>query len=83
MPDGVNAKDKELKLRKKLANIEVKKQKKLISEVKDMKENKGLSVTKIARVTGKCRSTIYKILKTELGYVSNRLVKQESKNESK
>jgi len=37
----------------------------------------GVSVTEIARITGKCRSTIYKVLKEELGYVSNRLVKQK------
>ena len=48
--------------------------KKLIAEVKDLKENSSLSVTKIARVTGKSRSTIYKVLKNELNYVSNRLV---------
>jgi DNA invertase Pin-like site-specific DNA recombinase len=49
--------------------------KKLIAEVKDLKENKNLSVTKIARLTRKSRATIYKLLKDELGYVSNRLVK--------
>jgi DNA invertase Pin-like site-specific DNA recombinase len=31
----------------------------------------------IARITGKSRSTIYKVLKEELGYVSNRLVKND------
>jgi len=41
----------------------------LIAEVKDLKENSALSFTKIARVT-----TISKILKNELGYVSNKLV---------
>jgi DNA invertase Pin-like site-specific DNA recombinase len=49
--------------------------KKLIAEVKDLKENKNLSVTKIARLTRKSRATIYKLLKDELGYLSNRLVK--------
>ncbi len=37
----------------------------------------GVSVTEIARITGKSRSTIYKVLKEELGYVSNRLVKND------
>ena len=48
--------------------------KKLIAEVKNLKEGSGLSITKIVRVTGKSRSTIYKILKNELNYVSNKLV---------
>jgi len=46
----------------------------LISKVKDLKEKKNLSVTEIARVIGISRPTIYKVLKNELGYVSNRLV---------
>jgi len=49
----------------------------LIDKVKDLKENSNLSVTEIARVIGISRPTIYKVLKNELGYVSNRLVKQE------
>jgi DNA invertase Pin-like site-specific DNA recombinase len=49
----------------------------LIAKVKDLKENSNLSVVQIATLTGKCRATIYKILKSELGYVSNRLVKNE------
>ena len=49
--------------------------KKLIAEVQDLKETKNLSITQIAKVTGKGRNTIYKVLKNELGYVSNRLVK--------
>ena len=56
--------------------------KSLIAEVQNLKENSALSVTKIARVTGKSRATIYKILKNELGYVSNRLIKKE-KDESR
>ena len=55
----------------------------LISKVKDLKENSNLSVTQIAKLTEKSRATIYKILKNELGYVSNRLVKQEQINEAK
>ena len=58
----------------------------LITKVKDLKENKKLSVTEIAQLTGKSRPTVYKILKQELGYVSNRLVKsvnQEKTNASK
>ena len=31
-------------------------------------------MTEIARITGKSRSKIYKVLKEELGYISNRLV---------
>jgi DNA invertase Pin-like site-specific DNA recombinase len=55
----------------------------LIHKVKDLKENSNLSVTEIARLIGISRPTIYKVLKNELGYVSNRLVKQEEKNDSK
>lgn len=55
----------------------------LISKVKDLKENSGLSVTQIAKLTEKSRATIYKVLKNELGYISNRLVKQEETNDSK
>ena len=49
----------------------------LINKVKDLKENSNLSVTEISRVIGISRPTIYKVLKNELGYVSNRLVKPE------
>lgn len=38
-------------------------------------KNLGVSVTEIARINGKSQSTIYKVLKEELGYISNRLVK--------
>ena len=61
--------------------------KKLISQVQDLKENKNLSITEIAKVTGRGRTTIYKVLKEELNYVPyNRLVKnvnQEAANEAK
>lgn len=50
---------------------------KLISEVKHLKQQKMLSVTQIVKITGRNRSTIYKVLKDHLGYVSNRLVKLE------
>lgn len=51
---------------------------KLISEVQDLKEKKNLSITEIAKITGKGRNTIYKILKEELNYIPyHRLVKQE------
>jgi len=53
----------------------------LIPKVKDLKENSNLSVTEIARVIGISRPTIYKVLKNELGYVSNRLVKMEETND--
>jgi DNA invertase Pin-like site-specific DNA recombinase len=50
--------------------------KKLISQVQDLKENKNLSITEISKITGRARNTIYKILKTELNYIPyNRLVK--------
>ena len=39
---------------------------KLIAEVQDLKENKNLSIIQIAKVTGRGRTTIYKILKEEL-----------------
>lgn len=45
---------------------------KTVQKYKDL----GVSVTEIARITGKSRSTIYKVLKEELGYISNRLVKK-------
>ena len=51
--------------------------KKLIAQVQDLKENKKLSVTEIAKITGRGRNTIYKVLKQELGYISNRLVKND------
>ena len=50
--------------------------KKLISQVQNLKENKNLSITEIAKVTGRGRTTIYKILKQDLNYIPyNRLVK--------
>ena len=50
--------------------------KKLISQVQDFKETKNLSITEIAKLTGRGRTTIYKVLKEELNYVPyNRLVK--------
>jgi DNA invertase Pin-like site-specific DNA recombinase len=61
--------------------------KKLIAEVQDLKENKNLSITQIAKVTGRGRTTIYKVLKEKLNYIPyNRLVKkvnQEERNEGK
>jgi len=51
---------------------------KLIAEVQHLKEDKHLSITQIAKITGRARTTIYRILKEELNYVPyNRLVKQE------
>ena len=46
----------------------------LINKVKDLTEKKNLSVTEIARFIGISRPTIYKVLKNELGYLSNRSV---------
>ena len=61
--------------------------KKLISQVQDLKETKNLSITEISKITGRARNTIYKILKEELNYIPyNRLVKnvnQEETNEPK
>ena len=49
---------------------------KLIAEVKNLKEEKKLSNVQIAKITGRGRNTIYKILKEELNYLPyNRLVK--------
>ena len=58
--------------------------KKLIDEVQCLKEKKNLSITQIAKITGRARTTVYKILKEELNYIPyNRLVKQEQTNDSK
>ena len=46
---------------------------KTIQKYKDLK----VSVTEIARITEKSRNTIYKVLKEELGYILNRLVKND------
>lgn len=55
--------------------------KKLIAEVKDLKENKNLTISQIAKVTGRGRTTIYKVLKEKLNYIPyNRLVKQKKTN---
>jgi DNA invertase Pin-like site-specific DNA recombinase len=57
--------------------------KKLISQVQNLKENKNLSITEISKITGRARNTIYKILKEELNYIPyNRLVKA-TKGENK
>ena len=58
--------------------------KKLISQVQDLKETKNLSITEIAKVTGRSRTTIYKVRKEELNYVPyNRLVKATETKEQK
>ena len=44
--------------------------KKLISQVQDLKENKNLSITEISKITGRARTTIYKVLKNELRILS-------------
>ena len=49
----------------------------LIQKVQYLKERKNLSVTDISKVTGVSTPTIYKVLKEHLGYVSNRLVKND------
>lgn len=55
--------------------------KKLIDQVKYLKETKHFSITQVAKITGRARSTIYKILKEELNYIPyNRLVKPEETN---
>ena len=55
----------------------------LVQKVKHLKESKKLSVIDISKLTGVSSPTIYKVLKEHLGYVSNRLVKQEEINASK
>jgi DNA invertase Pin-like site-specific DNA recombinase len=55
----------------------------LIQRIKDLKEKKNLSVTEIAKVVEISRPTVYKVLKNELGYVSNRLVKPEETYDAK
>ena len=56
--------------------------KKLIDQVKYLKETKNLSITQVAKITGRAKSTIYKILKEELKYVPyNRLVKNVNQEE--
>ena len=53
---------------------------KLIAEVKYLKEEKKLSNVQIAKITGRGKNTIYKILKEELNYIPyNRLVKGTSR----
>jgi len=47
-----------------------------------LKETKNLSITQIAKITGRARTTVYKVLKEELKYIPyNRLVKQEKIDE--
>lgn len=56
--------------------------KKLISQVQQLKEIKNLSITEIAKLTGRGRTTIYKVLKEELNYIPyNRLVKNVNQDE--
>jgi DNA invertase Pin-like site-specific DNA recombinase len=58
--------------------------KKLIAEVQDLKETKNLSITQIAKVTGRGRNTIYKILKQELNYIPyNKLLKNWKEEEER
>ena len=52
---------------------------KLIDQVRDLKENKNLTIDQIAKITGRGRSTIYKVLKEKLDYVPySRLVKNQN-----
>ena len=56
--------------------------KKLISQVQDLKETKNLSITEISKITDRARNTIYKVLKNELNYIPyNRLVKNVNQEE--
>ena len=43
--------------------------KRLISQIQDLKENKKISITKISKITSRARDTIYKVLKEELNYI--------------
>jgi len=57
--------------------------KKLIAQVQNLKENKKLSITEIAKITGRGRNTIYKVLKEKLNYIPyNRLVKNVNQEET-
>ena len=49
----------------------------LIKKVKYLKETKELSVMDISKLTGVSCPTIYKVLKENLGYISNKLVKSQ------
>ena len=52
---------------------------KLIAEVKHLKEEKKLSNVQIAKLTGRGKNTIYKILKQELNFIPyNRLIKSNA-----
>jgi DNA invertase Pin-like site-specific DNA recombinase len=55
----------------------------LIQRIKDLKEKKNLSVTEIAKVVEISRPTVSKVLKNELGYVSNRFVQPEETYDAK
>ena len=62
--------------------------KKLIAEVQDLKETKNLSITQIAKVTGRGRNTIYKILKLDTarilsGVVQNSLIETSFRNKTR
>jgi DNA invertase Pin-like site-specific DNA recombinase len=55
---------------------------KLIDQVRHLKENKNLTITQISKLTGRGRSTIYKVLKEKLKYIPyNRLVQNNSHQE--
>jgi DNA invertase Pin-like site-specific DNA recombinase len=57
---------------------------KLIQQVRDLKENKNLSIVEIAKITGRGRNTIYKVLKEKLNYIPyNRLVKNKAEDSDK
>ena len=55
----------------------------LIQKVQYLKEQKNLSVTDISKLTGVSTPTIYKVLKEHLGYISNRLVKNDKNSTRK
>jgi len=69
---GILAAKKAVKYKGHKTNIN----KTLVAKVKDLKENKKLSMTQIVKLTEKSRATIYKVLKNELGFISNRLIKK-------
>ena len=74
MNNEENNNDKTFRLPRKRRNIQ---NEKLSSQKILLNKDLGVSVTEIARIIGKSRSTIYKVLKEELGYVLNRLVKND------
>ena len=57
---------------------------KLIQQVRDLKENKNFSIVEIAKIIGRGRRTVYKVLKEKLNDIPyNRLVKNKVEDSDK